>query len=111
MGFMASCILMYPLLSTGWLENTKRRYTHDVYITKFVEPKVINRVGRGHKVTFAELLVGLRGSDVELVKNPFLDETLVASGLFVTRGRERQENYNLVYFKDGRDKLWVWVRI
>jgi len=71
----------------------------NVYITKLVEPKVINRVGRGDKVTFAELLVGLRGVDasVELVKDPFLDKTLVASGLFVIRGRESQEIYNLVF--------------
>jgi hypothetical protein len=79
---------LYPLLSTSQLENMKRRWTHNVYITKLVEPKVINGVGRGHKVTFAELLIGFRGGDVELVKDPFLDETLVASGLFVTRGRE-----------------------
>jgi hypothetical protein len=75
----------------------KRRWAHNVYITKLVEPKVINRVGRGHKVTFTELPVGLRGGDVELVKNPFFDETLVASGLFVTRRREGQEIYNLVF--------------
>ena len=29
------------------------------------------------------------------MKDPFLDETLVATGLFVTRGRESQGNYNL----------------
>jgi hypothetical protein len=43
------------------------KWTHNVYVTKFVEPKVINRVGRSHKVTFSELLVGLRGGYVELV--------------------------------------------
>lgn len=92
--------------------DTKKRWTHNVYITKLVEPKVINCVGRRHKVTFAELLVGLRGGDIELVKDPFLDETLVASGLFVTRGREKSGNLqSCFYFKDGRDKLWVWVRI
>jgi len=40
---------------------------HNIYVTKLVEPKVIRSVGRSHKVTFAELLVGLRGGDVELV--------------------------------------------
>jgi hypothetical protein len=89
----------------------KRRWTHNVYITKLVEPEVINGVGRGHKVTFAELLVSFCGGDVELVKDPFLDETLVPSGLFVTRGRESQRTTILFYLKDGRDILWVWVRI
>ncbi len=91
MGFMASCIRCYQPTSS----RTQKNEAHNVYITKFVEPKVINGVGRGHKVTFAELLVGLRGGNVELVKDPFLDETLVASRLFVTRGRESQKNYNL----------------
>ena len=90
--FNVSVVINRPARS-----NTTRRWTHNVYITKLVEPKVINSVGRGHKVTFAELLVGLRGGDVELVKDPFLDETLVASGLFVTKGSERQEIYNLVF--------------
>ena len=75
-----------------------------------MKPKVINRVGRSHKVPFAELLVGLRGGDVELVKNPFLDETLVASGLFVTRGRKAEILQSCSYFKDGRDELYAWVR-
>jgi hypothetical protein len=91
--------------------DTKRRWTHNVYITKLVQPKVINCVGRGHKVTFAELLVGLRGGDVELVKDPFLDETLVASGLFVTRGRESQEIYNLVFIsKTGKTNFGCGFR-
>lgn len=47
------------------------KWTHNVYITKLIEPEVVNRVGHGHKVTFAELLVGLRGGDVELVQDPF----------------------------------------
>ena len=41
--------------------------------------------------------VGLHRGDVEFVKDPFLDETFVASGLFVTRGTESQEIYNLVF--------------
>jgi hypothetical protein len=41
--------------------------THNVYVTKLVEPKVIHRVGRGHKITFAKLFVCFRGGDVELV--------------------------------------------
>jgi hypothetical protein len=50
------------------------------------------------------LLVGLRSGDVELVKDPFLDETLVAGGLFVTRG---QEDYNLVFIlKTGETNFW-----
>jgi hypothetical protein len=76
----------------------KRRWTHDVYITKLVEPEVINGVGRGHKITLAELLVSFRGGDVEFVKDPSLDETLVASGLFVTRERESQQTTILPYF-------------
>ena len=44
-----------------------KKRTHNIYVTKLVEPKVINRVGRSHKVTFSELLIGLRGGNVELV--------------------------------------------
>lgn len=60
------------LLSTTQLENRTticnvKKRTHNIYVTKLVEPKVINRVGRSHKVTFSELLIGLRGGNVELV--------------------------------------------
>lgn len=89
----------------------RRQWTHNVYITELVEPEVINGVRRGHEVTFAELLVSFRGGNVELVKDPFLNKNLVSSRLFVTKGRESQQTTILFYFKNGRDKPWVWVRV
>ena len=83
-----------------------KKRTHNIYVTKLVEPKVINRVGRSHKVTFSELLIGLRGGNVELVQDPFLDETLVASGLFVA-----VRTTEAFTFKTGWNKLWVSVRV
>lgn len=69
-GFMASCFFFVHVVNQLAREHendARRKWTHNVYVTKFVEPKVINRVGRSHKVTFSKLLVGLRGGDVELV--------------------------------------------
>ena len=77
MGFIASwCHIRCQPASP-----TTEEMTHNIHITKLVKPKVVNCVGRGHEVTFTELLVGLRGSDVKFVQDPLLDETLVASGL------------------------------
>ncbi len=57
-----------------------------------------------------KLFVDLRSGDVELVKDPFLDKTLIASGLFVTRKREVRRAA-VLFFKDGRNKPSVWVRV
>jgi hypothetical protein len=66
MGFMASCLIFH--ISSRTQENDGGcKKTHNVYVTKLVEPKVIHRVGRGHKITFAKLFVCFRGGDVELV--------------------------------------------
>lgn len=108
MGFMASCIRYYQSANSRTRTDDA---THNIYITKLVKPEVINRVSRSHEVTFVKLLVRLCGGDVELVKDPFLDETLVASGLFFIRERESQENYNLAFISKTGNKLWVWLRI
>ena len=91
--------------------SRKGQWTHNEHITKLVEPKVIHRVGRTHKVTFAEMLIGLRGGDVELVKDPFLHKTLFAGGLFVTRGKGKSGKIQSFRFQRQGDKLWVWIRV
>lgn len=77
MGFMTSC---FAPLSTQ-LARKLEEMAHNIYVTKLVEPKVVHRVGCRHKVAFAELLVGLCGSNVEFVQDPPLDETLISCGL------------------------------
>lgn len=79
MGFIASWIRICCQPASP----TTAVMTHNVYVTKFVKPKVVNCVGCGHEVAFTKLLVGLHDSDVKLVQDPLLDETLVASGLSV----------------------------
>jgi hypothetical protein len=77
MGFMTSC---FAPLSTQ-LVRKPQETAHNIYVAKLVEPKVVHRVGCRHKVAFTELLVDLRGSDVEFVQYPLLHETLVSCGL------------------------------
>jgi hypothetical protein len=71
-------------VNKGWA-NAGRGGTHDVHITELVQPKVVRRVGGGHKVPHGEGRVDLDRGDVELVQDPFLDEALFACGLFVER--------------------------
>lgn len=82
MGFMASC---FAPLSTQLVRKPEEK-AHNIYVTKLVEPEVVHRIGCRHKIAFAELLVDLRGSDVEFVQDPLLDETLVSCGLLTDQG-------------------------
>ena len=63
MGFIASCFQVRHQPANS---NRSER-THNIDIAKFVKPKVVHGVGRGHEVAFAQLLVGFCGGDIELV--------------------------------------------
>lgn len=84
MGFMASCFA--PL--SNQLVRRLEMMAHNIYVTKLVEPKVVHRVGCRHKVAFTELLVHFRGSDIEFVQDPLLDETFVSCGLLTDQVSE-----------------------
>jgi hypothetical protein len=101
MGFMASYFRIRCQVASPYIKGM----AHNIYVTKLVEPKVVHCVGCGHKVAFAELLVGLCSSDVKFVQNPLLDETLVPSGLLPDRKVRR-----VVSIQD-ENKLWVLVRV
>ena len=62
-----------------------RETAYDVDVTQLVQPEVVRRVGRAHEVTISELLVDLLSGKVEFVKDPLLNEALVARGLHPTR--------------------------
>jgi hypothetical protein len=63
MGFIASCIQgCHQPASSNTTEGTD-----DINIAKFVKPKVVHGVGRGHEVAFAKLLVGFCSGDIELM--------------------------------------------
>jgi hypothetical protein len=63
MGFMTSCIHICCQAAS----TSTKTMAHNIYVTKLVEPEVIHCACCGHKVSFAELFVRLRGSDVQLV--------------------------------------------
>jgi hypothetical protein len=50
-----------------------------MHVTEFVQPNVIYRGSGSYEILSFEVLVGLSGSKVELVKNPLLDESGLGS--------------------------------
>jgi hypothetical protein len=63
MGFIASCFQVRHQTANS---NTRKR-TDNIDIAKFVKPKAVQGVGRGHEVAFAKLLVDFCGGYIELV--------------------------------------------
>jgi hypothetical protein len=104
MGFITSCFCS----AVNPANPTTKETAHNIYVTKLVEPKVVHRVGCSHKVAFAELLVGLRGSDVKFVQDPLLDETLVSCGLLPdqeVRGYSRRKMKTNLRSRLGSERL------
>ena len=57
------------------------RDTHDINITKLIEPEIVRGGRGGHEVSIREVLIDLFCGNIELVNNPLLNKTLVACGL------------------------------
>jgi hypothetical protein len=53
----------------------------NIHVTKLIQPEVVDSVCRGHEVALGQLTVGLHGTSVQLVKDPALNEALLASRL------------------------------
>jgi hypothetical protein len=57
------------------------KITYNVNIAQFVQPEVIYRGSRHHKVAIGQLGIDCAGCQVELVENPPFNEALHSRGL------------------------------
>lgn len=55
--------------------------THDINITKFIQPKVVYRASGCHEVALGKLGIDFDGGDIEFVEDPLFDKTFVTSWL------------------------------
>ena len=62
-GFIASCNT--SSVSDGL--ELRAEETHDVHITKLIQPKIVDSIGCSHEVACFELSVNLSGCRVQLV--------------------------------------------
>ena len=55
--------------------------THNVYVTQLVQPEIVYGCSGSHEIPRFKMFVDLARSKVKLVKNPSLNEALVAGEL------------------------------
>jgi hypothetical protein len=63
------------------LPRSSGKTAYDVNITDLIEPERVSVGSSSHEVAFVQSSVDLFGGAVEFVKNPLLDERLLASRL------------------------------
>lgn len=79
MGFMASYKAVMNVRSNA--PPGRVGPTDNVNVAEFVQPEVVNGSCCSHEVSVDELLVSLDSCNVELVQDPFLNESFGAAWL------------------------------
>jgi hypothetical protein len=66
--------------------------THNVHVTQFVQPKVVNSIGSHHEISIVQLSINFLRSNIEFMQNPFLDEILISGWLSMDVSRAKLDD-------------------